>query len=1091
MDTLNEYPSLSTSTGQPSTQTAVNDDVSPITMHASTAESMDDIVFAQNVEFSGSQMADAPNTETPQVTNTSETVAKCEFVIYAMNVHGLTNDDRLEELERELKLVKEWDVMVLTETWRKPKNEYFETIDGNIFMNCGCDAARRGVGFLVHRKWSSFIQEFVPLNERVSYLRLKVGRKTFVVIGAYFPHTGYPDHDVEEMYATISSILEQCKQKKELVLIGGDFNAEIGERNEFDDPLFIGKHTIGTTNPRGAWLKRFCSFNGLAISNTLYPKRKENITTYVGPNLRPRQIDYILVDRKTKRLLQDATSAQEPNIGSDHKAVRIRLRLDVKFKARKTKRRVDWHHICPELFHENLERMISQQEISSNSNQTCHALEQTMLRAATESENSRSAREETHQHSNQADEQVRALIKRRWTVRHGTAERTEISKRIQKGIRKLKREKRRRQIKARLDEFKNIKHIPRFKTREKSRYITQMVDEHGKIQTSRMSIANIFASFYEELYSKKGPGVTNGSTENVNGGEVPVFTENELMKALKTLKSGKCKDTAGIKAEMLKNIGYKTRKVLLDLFNSILQGTSETPKSWRKSVITVLYKSGDSAEAKNYRPICIIPVLYKLFSKLLYSRLYPILDLAQSPDQAGFRHNYSTLDHLFVFKMLQEKSEEFQLNTWAAALDFKKAFDSIDQLFIWEALEDQQVPIGYIRVLKDLYREQHARVKTDRLSRSFQIQRGTKQGDPLSSLLFNAVLEKVMRRAKENFEAKKYGIQLGTTDSSRLTNLRFADDVLITAKSLNQLTEMIKCLKDEALKCGLELHPDKTKIISSTNRNGRPAAKHAKVGDLKIEILQMSASLKYLGCQISFGEMQEMELRQRIRGGWAKFMEHKQELTGKHYSVNSRLKLFNAVVTPAVLYCSECWTTSKHLESILKTTQRKMLRMVLGQGRRRIPARSVEQDSSGEDVQSNASNNANPEEEETLEDPQDELEPFVDWIRRVTHSAEERIKNLNMRSWVEEARFRKWKWARNLYTEKSSEQWSTRALHWNPQVHYDRPKPAARRRPTRPNLRWLDDVLKISHETSGTATVEDLKQEHFWTQYQDLYVNRS
>jgi len=216
------------------------------------------------------------------------------------------------------------------------------------------------------------------------------------------------------------------------VLIGGDFNAEIGERNEFDDPLFIGKHTIGTTNPRGAWLKRFCSFNGLAISNTLYPKRKENITTYVGPNLRPRQIDYILVDRKTKRLLQDATSAQEPNIGSDHKAVRIRLRLDVKFKARKTKRRVDWHHICPELFHENLERMISQQEISSNSSQTCHALEQTMLRAATESENSRSAREETHQHSNQADEQVRALIKRRWTVRHGTAERTEISKRIQK-----------------------------------------------------------------------------------------------------------------------------------------------------------------------------------------------------------------------------------------------------------------------------------------------------------------------------------------------------------------------------------------------------------------------------------------------------------------------------------------------------------------------------------------------------------------------------------------------------------------------------------------------------------------------------------
>ena len=71
-------------------------------------------------------------------------------------------------------------------------------------------------------------------------------------------------------------------------------------------------------------------------------------------------------------------------------------------------------------------------------------------------------------------------------------------------------------------------------------------------------------------------------------------------------------------------------------------------------------------------------------------------------------------------------------------------------------------------------------------------------------------------------------------------------------------------------------------------------------------------------------------------------------------------------------------------------------------------------------MQSNVSNTAGPaeegEEEEMLEDPQDELEPFVDWIHRVTHSVEERVKSLKMRSWIEEARIRKWKWARNLYT---------------------------------------------------------------------------
>ena len=75
---------------------------------------------------------------------------------------------------------------------------------------------------------------------------------------------------------------------------------------------------------------------------------------------------------------------------------------------------------------------------------------------------------------------------------------------------------------------------------------------------------------------------------------------------------------------------------------------------------------------QNYRPICIIPILYKLFSKLLYNRLYLILDKAQCADQAGFRHRFSTVDHMFVCTMVFEKSEEFQLNSWIAALDFKR-----------------------------------------------------------------------------------------------------------------------------------------------------------------------------------------------------------------------------------------------------------------------------------------------------------------------------------------------------------------------------------------------------------------------------------
>ena len=77
-----------------------------------------------------------------------------------------------------------------------------------------------------------------------------------------------------------------------------------------------------------------------------------------------------------------------------------------------------------------------------------------------------------------------------------------------------------------------------------------------------------------------------------------------------------------------------------------------------------------------------------------------------------------------------------------------------------------------------------------------------------------------MSKVKQAFVEKKYGIQLGLGSAenaadTRLTNLRFADDVLITGRSLKQLSEMLNLLQKESEVSGLQLHPEKTKIISS------------------------------------------------------------------------------------------------------------------------------------------------------------------------------------------------------------------------------------------------------------------------------------
>ena len=775
----------------------------------------------------------------------------------------------------ELASVPDWDILVLTETWRLEEFEMFTTNDGHLFANAGCTAGRRGVGFLIHRKWVKSMRKFTPISERVACITLHRNKFRINILGVYFPHCGYSDESVQQMYNILEGILRETKRTEHLV-IAGDFNAEVGVRQVIDNQKLIGEWSIGEQNYRGFTLKRWCELHDVSIANTLYPKRREHIVTYVGPNKHERQIDYALVSRHTRRIVRNAGSTEMVDLGSDHRSVEVVLELSGRrAKPRKGKRpkMAVWKNVKIDEYRTKTNELAGSLDVCGDAQARCEQIEKLLFEATV---SSAETEERPDRHGHQSDE-LRELLKRRRSLDIGNVEKTVISKQIQKHIRKLRRERQHEKISETLAEFRDLKRIPRIKTVQRKKLIVQMRDKHGGLQTDRKAIADIFADFYEELYASQDRIEPHCGLQT---SPVPPFTCREVTEALKSLKSKKCADTAGIRAEMLKKGGEQLLGKLLELYNHILAGTLQSPASWKHSVISVIHKSGDAAQPQNYRPICIIPVLYKLFSKLMYKRLYPILDEAQCKDQAGFRNRFNTVDHMFVFQMLQEKSEEFNLNTWVAAIDFKKAFDSIKQDYLWQALSDQNVPTAYVSVLRNLYADQSAQVKTDVLSRKFGIFRGTKQGDPLSTLLFNALLERVMQKVKTVYMDKKYGIQMGcglstSAHETRLTNLRFADDILIAGRSLRQLSDMLLVLKTETSAAGLQLHPEKTKIISSTKREHRPRHKSVQVGDMKIEVLARNEKIKYLGRNITFENATVVELSNRIKAGWAKFMQYK------------------------------------------------------------------------------------------------------------------------------------------------------------------------------------------------------------------------
>lgn len=282
----------------------------------------------------------------------------------------------------------------------------------------------------------------------------------------------------------------------------------------------------------------------------------------------------------------------------------------------------------------------------------------------------------------------------------------------------------------------------------------------------------------------------------------------DLTTAIKRLRNRRGSDMRHIVAEMIKYADAFVYQALLDAYNKILtDGT--IPDDWHVTVFTMLPKHGNLNDASNWRPIAILPILYKIFSRMIYNRLQPILESHQSDDQFGFRPK-RRIDNVFtILENVIGKSNEWNLPLWMISLDLRKAFDRIEFVPLFNAIRAQNIPDAYIQLLAALYQNQTGSANG---SDPFLIQRGVKQGDVISPMLFNAGLEIAFRRWKTRLHTHGFKFK---NDGTRFTNTRYADDVLIFAKSLDELMEMMEMLVEELATIGLTLNGSKTKILTN------------------------------------------------------------------------------------------------------------------------------------------------------------------------------------------------------------------------------------------------------------------------------------
>ncbi|KAE9412353.1 hypothetical protein Angca_007976, partial [Angiostrongylus cantonensis] len=125
---------------------------------------------------------------------------------------------------------------------------------------------------------------------------------------------------------------------------------------------------------------------------------------------------------------------------------------------------------------------------------------------------------------------------------------------------------------------------------------------------------------------------------------VPPVLRSEIRHAISSVKNRTAPGPGRIRSERLKNLPTVIVSTLARLFTRYLS-ECKVPTQWKTSRTVLLFNKGDLHDIGNYRPICLLSVVYKLFTRVILNRIDRTLDEGQPCEQVGFRKGFSTIDH--------------------------------------------------------------------------------------------------------------------------------------------------------------------------------------------------------------------------------------------------------------------------------------------------------------------------------------------------------------------------------------------------------------------------------------------------------------
>lgn len=284
--------------------------------------------------------------------------------------------------------------------------------------------------------------------------------------------------------------------------------------------------------------------------------------------------------------------------------------------------------------------------------------------------------------------------------------------------------------------------------------------------------------------------------------------------------------------------------IILEKVFNLLLFTKYIPPDLLQSRTTLIPKKDGASEPEDFRPITVSSVLVRTFHKVLATRMMHLVDLDFR--QKAFRKMDGCAENTFLLDLAIKYHRRSFKHLYIASIDVAKAFDSVSHEALYAALEASGLPSGFLEYIRFMYENSSTVLSFDRqTSTVIHPTCGVKQGDPMSPMIFNCIINHLINKIPDEI-----GVQI--QGGPKLNILAFADDIVLMASTPAGLQKLIDQCHQYLVECGLKINVGKSLTMSLKNV---PHEKRSVVdpkqtftcGNAVIKALKRTDKWRYLG----------------------------------------------------------------------------------------------------------------------------------------------------------------------------------------------------------------------------------------------------